>query len=124
MSDTTAKEDGTTTRAALAGGAYQKLLAFAGLIVLVVGFSLASPSFLQTANIISILQATSVNGVLAVGVTLIIITGGIDLSIGTLMTFTAVTAGVGSPSRRVPVTVPHHSPAFDIRLFVCPPAGW
>ena len=26
--------------------------------------------------------------------------------------------------RRVPVTVPHHSPAFDIRLFVCPPAGW
>lgn len=94
MSDTTAKEDGTTTRAALAGGAYQKLLAFAGLIVLVVGFSLASPSFLQTANIISILQATSVNGVLAVGVTLIIITGGIDLSIGTLMTFCAVMSGV------------------------------
>lgn len=94
MSDTTAKEGETTRGAALAGGAYQKLLAFAGLIVLVVGFSLASPSFLQTGNIISILQATSVNGVLAVGVTLIIITGGIDLSIGTLMTFCAVMSGV------------------------------
>ena len=42
----------------------------------------------------AILQATSVNGVLAVGVTLIIITGGIDLSIGTLMTFCAVMTGV------------------------------
>jgi ribose transport system permease protein len=37
---------------------YHRLLAFSGLIVLVVGFSLASPNFLQTANIINILQAT------------------------------------------------------------------
>lgn len=76
------------------GGARQKLLAFASLIALVIGFSLASPNFFQVSNIMAILQATSVNGVLAVGVTLIIITGGIDLSIGTLMTFCAVTTGV------------------------------
>jgi len=76
------------------GAAQQKLLAFASLIVLVVGFSLASPRFFQIDNIMSILQATSVNGVLAVGVTMIIITGGIDLSIGTLMTFCAVMTGV------------------------------
>ncbi len=77
-----------------AGGTHQKLLAFASLIVLVLGFSLASPRFFQVDNILSILQATSVNGVLAVGVTLIIITGGIDLSIGTMMTFCAVITGV------------------------------
>ncbi|MBD9527209.1 MULTISPECIES: ABC transporter permease [Paracoccus] len=76
------------------GAAQQKLLAFASLIVLVIGFSLASPRFFQIDNIMSILQATSVNGVLAVGVTMIIITGGIDLSIGTLMTFCAVMTGV------------------------------
>lgn len=76
------------------GAAQQKLLAFASLIVLVAGFSLASPNFFQMSNIMAILQATSVNGVLAIGVTLIIITGGIDLSIGTLMTFCAVMAGV------------------------------
>ena len=76
------------------GGAQQKLWAFASLIVLVIGFSLASPNFFQVSNIMAILQATSVNGVLAVGVTLIIITGGIDLSIGTLMTFCAVMTGV------------------------------
>lgn len=78
----------------LAAGAQQKILAFASLIVLLVFFSLASQNFLQTANILAILQATSVNGVLAIAATLVIITGGIDLSVGTLMTFTAVIAGV------------------------------
>jgi ribose transport system permease protein len=77
-----------------ASGAQQKILAFASLIVLLMFFSVASPNFLQTGNILAILQATSVNGVLAVAATLVIITGGIDLSVGTLMTFTAVTAGV------------------------------
>jgi len=79
---------------ARSGGAKQKLLAFGSLIVLLVIFSLASPNFFQVTNIMSILQATSVNGVLAVAATLVIITGGIDLSVGTLMTFTAVVAGV------------------------------
>ena len=87
-----------TTPAALSkaksSGAQQKLLAFASLIVLLVFFSVASPNFLQTSNILAILQATSVNGVLAIAATLVIITGGIDLSVGTLMTFTAVIAGV------------------------------
>lgn len=77
-----------------ASGAQQKLLAFASLIVLLVFFSVASPNFLQTSNILAILQATSVNGVLAIAATLVIITGGIDLSVGTLMTFCAVIAGV------------------------------
>jgi ribose transport system permease protein len=78
----------------MGSGTQQKILAFASLIVLLVFFSLASPNFLQTANILAILQATSVNGVLAIAATLVIITGGIDLSVGTLMTFTAVIAGV------------------------------
>ena len=75
-------------------GAFHRLLAFSGLIALVVVFSLASPNFMQTQNILAILQATAVNGVLAIAVTLVIITGGIDLSVGTLMTFCAVIAGV------------------------------
>jgi inositol transport system permease protein len=75
-------------------GAQHRLLAFASLIALVAVFSLASPNFMQTSNIIAILQATSVNGVLAIAATLVIITGGIDLSVGTLMTFCAVIAGM------------------------------
>jgi ribose transport system permease protein len=72
----------------------QKLLAFASLIVLMVFFSLASPNFLQTENIVSILQATAVNGVLAIACTFVIISGGIDLSVGTMMTFCSVMAAV------------------------------
>jgi ribose transport system permease protein len=72
----------------------QKLLAFASLIGLMIFFSMASPSFMQTDNMVGILQATAVNGVLAIGCTFVIITGGIDLSVGTLMTFCAVMAGV------------------------------
>lgn len=78
----------------LASGAFQKILAFASLVILLIGFSIASPNFMQTSNMIAILQATSVNGVLAIAATLVIITGGIDLSVGTLMTFTAVMTGV------------------------------
>ncbi len=74
-------------------GARQKLLAFASLIVLLVFFSFASPAFMQTENILGILQATAVNGVLAIASTFVIITSGIDLSVGTLMTFCAVMAG-------------------------------
>ena len=88
----------TDTQGALAklaaGGAFQKILAFASLVILLIGFSVASPNFMQTSNMIAILQATSVNGVLAIAATLVIITGGIDLSVGTLMTFTAVMTGV------------------------------
>lgn len=78
----------------LAAVAHQRVLAFASLIVLLIGFSLASPNFMQTSNMIAILQAASVNGVLAIAVTLVIITGGIDLSVGTMMTFCAVITGV------------------------------
>jgi ribose transport system permease protein len=74
--------------------AIQRVLAFGALIALIVIFSLASPNFLQFDNIVGILLATSVNGVLALGVTFVIITGGIDLSIGTVMTLSAVMTGV------------------------------
>src|SRR5476649_2653604 len=74
--------------------ARQKLLAFASLIALLVFFSVASPNFLQVDNFVSILQATAVNGVLAIASTFVIVSAGIDLSVGTLMTFCAVMAGV------------------------------
>ncbi|WP_415714600.1 ABC transporter permease [Roseibium sp.] len=86
-------------------GAHQKLLAFASLIILLIGFSIASPNFMQTSNMIAILQATSVNGVLAVAATLVIITGGIDLSVGTLMTFCAVIAGVVLTNLGMPLPI-------------------
>jgi len=96
--------EATTTRKSHAGAlhlrerlgsaALQKLLAFASLVLLLIYFSIASPAFMQGDNMINILQATAVNGVLAIAETFVIITAGIDLSVGTLMTFCAVIAGV------------------------------
>ncbi|MBE7027849.1 MAG: ABC transporter permease [Ruminococcaceae bacterium] len=72
----------------------QKLIIFLTLIALIIIFTILSPNFLLVDNIISILLATCVNGLLALGVTFVIITGGIDLSIGTVMTFSAVISGL------------------------------
>jgi len=69
-------------------------MAFAGLIIMFIAFSLASPNFLQFSNVVGIFIATAVNGVLALGVTFVIITAGIDLSVGTVMTLAAVMTGV------------------------------
>ncbi len=68
----------------------QKFIAFGGLIILLIVYSLASPFFLTRDNIGGILLAAAVNGILALGVTFVIINGGIDLSVGTVMTFSAV----------------------------------
>ncbi len=83
--------------------AMQRVLAFGALIVMFIVFSLASPNFFQFNNIVGILLATAVNGVLALGVTFVIITGGIDLSVGTVMTFAAVIAGVTVANAGLPV---------------------
>ncbi|ASU85140.1 ABC transporter permease [Nocardiopsis gilva YIM 90087] len=55
------------------------------LVVAVIAFSLVSPNFLQPGNISLVLQQTAVIGTLAVGQTLIILTAGIDLSVGAVM---------------------------------------
>lgn len=93
----------TSKQNLFASDAMRRLLAFGSLIILFVVFSLASPNFFQFSNIIGILLATSVNGVLALGATFIIITGGIDLSIGTVMTFSAVMSGVFVTNLGLPV---------------------
>lgn len=72
----------------------QQVLAFASLIAIVVFFSVVSPHFFTTNNIVSVLTAATVTGILALGTTFVIITGGIDLSIGTGMILCGVMAGV------------------------------
>ena len=63
------------------------------------------PTSSQFDNIVGILLATAVNGVLALGVTFVIITGGIDLSVGTVMTLSAVMTGVFITDWQLPMPV-------------------
>jgi ribose transport system permease protein len=96
------KESGT--RAAIKSR-IQQLLAFASLIVIYVFFAIASPYFFTYDNFISILFSTVVIGTLAIGTTFVIISGGIDLSIGTGMALCAVMAGVFMVDAGLPVLV-------------------
>jgi len=83
----------------------QRLLAFGALIIIFIFFSIASPYFLTFSNVVGILIATAVNGLLALGVTFIIISGGIDLSVGTVMTLCSVMSAVMIKNLGLPVPV-------------------
>ncbi|MGH3979490.1 MAG: ABC transporter permease [Pseudonocardiaceae bacterium] len=60
------------------------------LIVLFIALSIASPAFLTADNLFNLGSQTSVNAVMAVGVTLVIITAGIDLSVGSVAALSGV----------------------------------
>jgi predicted ABC-type sugar transport system permease subunit len=90
----------------LRGDSIQRLLALGALLLLLLllaFFSAVVPHFASTNNYIDILTATAVNGVLATGVTFVIITGGIDLSVGTGMTFTSVVMGIVAVNLGLPL---------------------
>jgi ribose transport system permease protein len=99
------KNETTSAKTMFRSDAIQRVMAFSALIVLAVGFSLASPFFRTFDNFVGILLATAVNGVLALGVTFVIITGGIDLSVGTVMTFSAVMTGVFITKWHLPIPI-------------------
>jgi ribose transport system permease protein len=56
-----------------------------GLLFLVVVISIISPRFLTLNNLLNILRQTSINAIIAAGMTFVIITGGIDLSVGSIL---------------------------------------
>src|SRR6266508_1110786 len=94
-----------TRKSLFRSDAMQRVMAFGALIVLAIGFSIASPYFRTFDNFVGILLATAVNGVLGLGVTFIIITSGIDLSVGTVMTFSAVMTGVFITNWHLPIPI-------------------
>jgi erythritol transport system permease protein len=68
--------------------------AFIALIVLVVIFAVIEDAFLTGANIEILIKQTALNGILAIGMTFVILTGGIDLSVGSIVGFTGIVAGL------------------------------
>lgn len=76
---------------------------FICLILLVVIFSLANSNFLSSTSIITILRQASITGILSVGLTHIMLVGGIDLSLAAMISFTGVFCGVLTVNMDVPV---------------------
>lgn len=63
------------------------------LIALCVVLSIAEPAFHSVNNLINILQQVTVYAVLALGVNMVIFTGGIDISVGSVVAFTGIVMG-------------------------------
>lgn len=74
---------------------------FLALIVLIVLVSVINPGFLQANNLLNLLKQLTVNGFIAFGMTFVILSGGIDLSVGSILALSSVltlglyNAGVG-----------------------------
>jgi ribose transport system permease protein len=66
------------------------------LIVICILFAFLTPNFLTQNNIVNVVRQASINIVLAAGMTFVILTGGIDLAVGSVLGFTAVIAVVVS----------------------------
>lgn len=79
------------------------------LVLLVIFFSFSSPFFFNTENIMTIALQTSVIGIMAIGVTYVIITSGIDLSLGSVVAFSGVVVGLCA--------------SYSMPLIVCVVAG-
>lgn len=84
-------------------GVFGILLAF---VVICVALALSTPRFLTVPNLTIILTQVSINALLAFGVTFVIITGGIDLSLGSMVAVTGVAAALFAHPDTYPLIVP------------------
>ncbi len=72
-------------------GAFQRLIGtkemgvFLALVVLMIGMSFLTPYFFTSQNIFNVLRSISTIGIMSIGMTMIIVTGGIDLSVGSML---------------------------------------
>lgn len=73
----------------------QKLSPVIGLVLLVIILSILSPHFLEPSNLLNLMRQVSINALIAFGLTFVILTGGIDLSVGSIVALSgALTAGM------------------------------
>jgi ribose/xylose/arabinose/galactoside ABC-type transport system permease subunit len=59
-------------------------------LALVVILSIATRTFLTSSNLLNVLRQISINGILAIGMTFVVLTGGIDLSVGSIVAFCGI----------------------------------
>lgn len=83
-----------------------KFKSLLGLIVLCVIISIATPRFLNISNILNVLTQVSVNAILAIGMSFVILTGGIDLSVGSTLALTGAIAAAFAKGGNGGVLVP------------------
>ncbi len=81
----------------------QRLLPFLTLVVLCIALTIATPHFLTVINLASVARQTAVINIMALGMTLVIVSGGIDLSVGSVL---AVAGLFGTMAIKAGVPIP------------------
>jgi inositol transport system permease protein len=76
------------------------------LVVLAGVLAVLNPNFLSAANLTNVIRQVSINGILAVGVTVVLLTGGVDLSLGSVVAVTGVVAAHLAHPGGYPLAVP------------------
>jgi ribose transport system permease protein len=77
---------------------------FIALILMIVIFTILDPSYLTPGNMIDIIKMATINGILAIGMTFAIITGGIDLSVGSSFALIIVAVSLLTTNGFFPIT--------------------
>ncbi|WP_223199134.1 ABC transporter permease [Solihabitans fulvus] len=99
----------TTTTARRGGFDLRRFLsdngALAGLVVLVIALSVLAPTFLSTQNLLNVGVQAAVVAVLAFGSTFVIVSGGIDLSVGSVAALSAMMGAWGASKAGLPEVV-------------------
>jgi ribose/xylose/arabinose/galactoside ABC-type transport system permease subunit len=84
----------------------QRLSIVIALLAICMVLAVMTPNFLTVGNLINVARQISLNGILAVGVTFVLLTGGVDLSLGSLVALTGVVAATFAHPGDYPVAVP------------------
>ncbi len=83
---------GAPPRRRSAAGFLQTYGILIALVVVCIGLTVLNEYFLTTRNIVNVLRQTSINGILAIGLTFVILARGIDLSVGSVVALAGVVA--------------------------------
>src|SRR5512140_3182936 len=76
------------------------------LVAICAALYVARPVFLTVPNLVNLVRQISINGILAVGVTFVLLTGGVDLSLGSVVALAGVAAASFAHPGEYPVIVP------------------
>ena len=85
---------------------WQRVGVLAALVLLVIAASFLSPRFLSVPNLLNVLRQVSIVGILATGMTFVILTRGIDLSVGSILGIAVVLFAGSMDSRGMAVAIP------------------
>lgn len=84
------------------GQFFEKFATLIGLLVVILIFALLKPKFLDINNIFNLLRQASINGLLALGMTFVVLTGGIDLSVGSILGASGIFAALVAQNQDIP----------------------